>query len=321
MNGINQRRGRSVDLLFAVVLLLAVDVLLFAEAIPQTVILALGVPFLLFLPGYAVVSALFPERPSQEVGRTIDVSIQQQPDWVIRIAMSVVTSAVVLGVVGIALSQISAIRLVPVLLVLNAVILTGIGIAAIRRLRLAPDRRADPLGGGLVSAIGSSLGRSRMQSVTMVVALLLLVGAVAYVGATPSPGESYSEYYLLNENEQGELVAHGFPETVSSDDGQTLYFGIENHERQPMTYSVIVVAQTVGPNGSVIDQERLDRFERDVGPDGREVVEHDVSPTLTGENVRIKYFVFEGGAPQDPDLANADQALHIWFDVETTATI
>lgn len=321
MSETNKRRGRSSDLLFAVVLLLAVDVLLFVEAIPQIVILALGVPFLLVLPGYAVVSALFPERPSREVGRTIDVSIQQQPDWLIRIAMSLVTSAVVLGAVGIALSQISAIRLVPVLLVLNAVILTGIGIAAIRRLRRQPDQRADPFGGGLVSAIGSATGRTRLQSVTMVIALLLLVGAVAYVGTAPSPGESYSEYYLLNENEEDELVAVGFPETVSSGEGQTLYFGIENHERQPMTYSVVVVAQRVGPNGSVIDQERLDRFERDVDPDGRDVVEHDVSPNLTGEDVRIKYFVFEGGAPADPDLSNADQTMHIWFDVENTATL
>ncbi|WP_096388823.1 DUF1616 domain-containing protein [Halopenitus persicus] len=271
-----------------------------------------GVPFLLFLPGYAVVSALFPEQSAERRPRYVHAPVSTAPDWTVRIALSFGLSAVVVSVVGVALSRVATIRLVPVVVTIAAVTLVAVAIAAVRRLQLSPGRRANPVSGRTFR-----VGTSR-QTGAFVLALVLLLGTVAAVGVVQPEGEAYTESYLLTEGENGDLVAEGYPTTFVAGEGHPLYVALENHEHESMSYEVVVLAQAVDSGGSVTSQRQVDRFSVDLDHTDRAVVERTIAPTTPGEGVRLRFLVYKGAAPSDVDAANAadaDQTLQIWIDV------
>jgi uncharacterized membrane protein len=272
-----------------------------------------GVPFLLFFPGYAVVSALFPGASGDHRG-AVHQSVSATPDWTVRIALSIALSAVVVSVIGVALSRIGAIRLDPLVIAIAAVTLVAVAVAAVRRLQLPLERRANPVSGPSVRL--GSIGTSRRMA-TFVLAFVLLLGTVAAVGVVQPAGETYTESYLLTEDENGELVAEGYPTTFVAGEGHPLYVGLENHEHEPMSYEVVVLAQEVDSGGSVTAQRQVDRFSVDLEHTERAVVGRTIAPTTPGEGVRLRFLVYKGTAPSDVEDADleADQTLQIWIDV------
>lgn len=307
------RRGQwTLDLaIVAALAALAVGVLL-APAIAVRIEWLVGVPFLVFLPGYAVIAALFPGRPGGTSRGSIVGSAggNGSPGWAVRVALSLVMSAVVVAVVGVAASATVGIRLAPVAVAIGAVTLLGVAVAAVRRGRLARERRANPLTG---SAFRTFSPGTSIQTASLVLALLVLVGAVAFVGAVPMEGESYTESYLLNEGEDGDLVAEGHPTEFVAGVGHPLYVGLENHEHRTVSYEVVVLAQEVDADGSITDQRQVDRFGVELDHAESDVVEREIAPTTTGEGIRLQFLVYEGTDPANAE--DADQTLQLWIDV------
>lgn len=293
------------DLLLAAVLVVVAGVVLVWTEI-SWVLWALGVPFLLFLPGYAVVSALFPERPEPEADAAAREPWTRTPGWVTRVALSVVTSGIVVALVGLGLARMWALALQPAVLAIAAVALLGLLVAFGRRMSLERTQRASPIASrGPVPSAGSPL-----QNLALVVAVVVLVGSIAFVGAAPSDGEAFTEAYLLTEDADGEYVADDYPTTFVAGEGQPLYLGLENHEHGAVTYEVDVVVQEVNANGSVVAQQRLDRFDVELARGDRAVVERDVAPTITGEGLRLQFRISKSA-----DGTGTDQTLRLWIDV------
>lgn len=290
--------------------LLTLVALLVVDA-PWQVDVALGVPFLLLYPGYALTAALFPEAPRAEP----PVDGRSTPGWAARVAISLGLSAVVVAVTGLLASWTVGVRLGPVVLAVTAVTLLSTTVASARRRSLPPAHRANPLDAAAGPLPGPSPGLSRLQAATGLVAALVLVGAVAYAGAAPGPGQPYSEFYLLSEGGDGSLAASDYPTTFVAGQGHPLHVAIENHERQPVTYEVVVLAQAVRGDGTVLAEEPVDRFEVGLAPGERAVVERRVAPSTPGEGVRLQFLAFEDGAPADPSAERADLSLHLWIDV------
>ena len=269
---------------------------------------AVGVPFLLFVPGYALVSALFPKQPTELPGEPATTAGSNGPNWVVRVILSVVLSAIVVGAIGVLLGQVSAIRLTPVVGAIGAVAVVGVAVAAGRRLRVGPKRRANPFSGRTVEL--PSVG-TKGQTVTLALAVLVFVGTIAFVGAVPSQGESYTESYLLTE--EGELAADEYPSTFVANDGHPLSVGLENNEHRPVSYEVIVVAQDVDADGTVIAQQEVDRFSADLDHGDEVVIDREIAPTMTGEGIRLQFLVYKDTATGN--VEDADQRLQLWVDV------
>jgi len=59
--------------------------------------------------------------------------------------------------------------------------------------------------------------------------MLVAVASVGYAVAVPKEGESFTEFYLLTEGEDGELVADGYPTEFVRGEGQPLVVGVGNN--------------------------------------------------------------------------------------------
>lgn len=300
------RNGWLIDLLGAIALAVMTAGLLVGPGVDGAALWLIGVPFLIFLPGYAVVSAMFPEEPPGAVEGPSD-SPWSSPEWTTRLAVSFVLSGIVVAVVGVALGLVGELRLGPAVGGITAITLLGAEIGIIRRLLRPHDRRANPFGGRSLGALSAG---TTAQNVTLVVAVLALVGAVAFVGATPTDGEAYTESYLLSEDEAGDLVADDYPTTFVAGEGHPLHLGIENNEHRDVTYEVDVVIQETDANGSVTAQQQVDEFVVDLQHGESLVVERTIAPTMTGDGLRLQFHIYKDGAADTPD-----HTLQLWVEV------
>jgi uncharacterized membrane protein len=135
----------------------------------------------------------------------------------------------------------------------------------------------------------------------------------------PPEGEAFTEFYLLTETDDGERVAANYPEEFELGESQPVIVGVGNNEGEPVSYSIVVQLQEV-ENGSnttrVLQRTELDRFSTPPIQDNETWQRtHEISPTMTGENLRVQYLLYRDGAPPTPTGENAYRTLHLWVDV------
>jgi len=172
-------------------------------------------------------------------------------------------------------------------------------------------------------------------NVLLVVSVLLAVGSVAYAVAVPPQGEQFSEFYLLTENDEGELVADGYPTEFVRGESAPVVVGIGNNEYESTEYTVVVELQRVEAVGGgnlsvanatenatteiqVVERERLGELSAQLAHNETWQQSHELSPTLTGENLRVQYLLYRGEPPAEPTRDNAYRSLHLWVDVFET---
>lgn len=278
-------------------------------ATPDPVIWLLGIPFLLLYPGYAAIAALFPERGVKTPPTAIRP--QEPPNGVARLGMAIVLSPVLVAAVGIGLSAFEAIRLVPIVLGLTTVTVGFSLIAILRRAQLPGHLRAGlpALSSQTIGVLSGTTG----QNVFLLLSIVALLGVSIAAVAIPPDGEAHTEVYLLSEDEDGELVANGFPTNMTAGETEQLTIGLENHENERMTYELHTVLQELSGT-EVVRQESLDRFQADIGDGGNVTTQRELTPSLTGE-LRLQVLVYEDGAPDEPHQESADNVLQLWVTV------
>jgi uncharacterized membrane protein len=339
------RPAFPLDLLALVVYVVVAGALLFRPGVYGTpVAVALGLSLLFFAPGYALVSFLFPGATPDDarVDETMLDDATPNDSTVVadeasfarvrehgvgggeRVALGFGVSVALLPVLGIAIA-LSPWTIGPVA-VLFAVggftIAVAIG-GAIRRLRRPADRRFGvPVRAWLGDAretVASGSATDTALSVGLAAAVLLTVAAIGYAVAAPAPSQGYTDVSLLTQNETGKLVAEDYPEEFEQGESRPLVVKLTNHEGQTTDYSVVVELQRVeqASDGSarVLEDNRLATFTPTVASGESWRTTHDVSPAMTGENLRLTYLVFKGDAPEDPTTENAYRRVHVWVTV------
>lgn len=304
---------RTSDLLVVVALAIVVPVAILTLDVPWAIRWALGIPYLLVMPGYALIAAAFPEAPRD---RTARGPATQTPGWAARFGLSLVGSALLVATVAVGLSWTYGIYLVTVLPAISAVTIGASLLAMARRLLLPEARRADPLGEGIFAAGLGGLSHTRFQTVLMVVAVVGLAGAVGYAIAVPPQGDGYSEVYLLEQGSDAQFAGGGEPPTIIAGTEYPLSIAIENHEHESVTYDVLIRAQRFAPDGTVRSQRTLDTADVELAPDTRHVLDRSVSLQATSDaRTRLQVLVFTDGLPENPDAANTTLAVHRWIEV------
>ncbi len=285
-----------------------------------------GLPFVLFLPGYAFVAALFPKagespRPDgHPEGRIRDRGI----DLVERAALSFGMSIALVPLIGLGLELAAQpLSFGPILLSLSSFTLLCTVIAAVRRQRLPPPERfVVPYQRWLNEArttIESSSRRSAVLHIGLALSIVLALSTMTYAIAVPQQGEQFTDFHLLTENEDGELVAGGYPTTFEYNEPQSLYIGIENHEQETSEYTIVIQLQrveTANNESTVTERQELDRFRTTVEQGDTWQENHSVAPTLVGEDLRLTYLLYKDEPPAEPTRENAYRNLHLWIDVE-----
>lgn len=303
--------GRSNRDLWVVVLLtLGAGLALLVPGVPRAIEWAVGIPFLLVLPGYALLAAVFG-------GSVSGPTAARQPDppgWGAKAAMSLVTSAIVLGVLGVTLSTVGMLGLAPAVLTIGTVTLGGVVVARIRRRGVTVDTRPAPSSGESTIQVSSRSGTSGVQRVTLVIAILALVGAVAFAVTTPAQQSSFTEATLYAGPSAGELPDTEETTTLRADEENTVWVDLANHEGAPVDYEIVGQLQRVGSNGTVVEEEQVDRGQVRVEANETVRLERTIDPSMTGETLRLQYLIYKGAAPEDPGTDSADLSVHVWVE-------
>ena len=319
-------RRLPADLAAALLLTLATDVVALAPVISETPVrAALSLPFVLFVPGYVFIAALFPEE-GEGPAVDADPDVEREGiDGIERVALSFGTSIALVPLIGLGLNFTPwGIRLVPILVSLTAFTLVATAVAAQRRWRLPPDERfAVPYREWIASArtelFEPETRTDAALNVVLALSVVLAVSSVGYAIFVPKQGEQFSELFLLTEGEDGELVADDYPTEYQVGESRPLVVGIGNKEGREVSYTLVVELQrvefTANNSTRVLEERELQRFSPTVGANETWMQPHEVQPTLTGERLRLAYLLYVDEAPAEPSVANAYREVHLWVNV------
>lgn len=305
--------------------------------------IALGLVFVLFAPGYALVAALFPEAgPSRRDGtehgtakrngdareRSTDRPAGTALTGLERLALSIGFSIVLVTLCGLGASHTPlGVEAGPIVVALGVGTVLLIGTAAVRRTKLdAEDRFRVPYRewyGGTHSALFEpDTATDVAVNVLVAIAVVSALAAGGYATAASPENERFSAIYLLTEDDDGTLVTDDYPAELESGESRQLVVGIDNNEQRPVTYTLVVAEQRVDTDGdetTITGQNELDRFETQVGSGETWRTRYDLEPTMAGD-VRIVWLLYaDSDVPSDPSLENADYSTQLWMTVSDDA--
>ncbi|SFK64970.1 Uncharacterized membrane protein [Halogranum rubrum] len=299
----------------------------------------IGLPFVLFLPGYAFIAALFPEageEPDENVAIAAEPgeSLSEEEisavesrggiDGLERVALSFGTSIAIVPLIGLILNFTPwGIRTLPIVASVGGFTVIAAAVASSRRQRVpTADRFSVPyrtwIGAGKRELFEPQSKTDGVLNVVLVVSLLLAAGSVGYATTVPKDGESFSELYLLTESDDGERVADNYPTEFTQGESKQLYVGIGNHEHEAVNYTVVTElhrVQVQNNSTEVLEQQELRQFQTRLGANETWQRKHNVTPQLTGERLRLTYLLYKGDAPADPTVNNSYREVHLWVNV------
>ncbi|GGO00938.1 DUF1616 domain-containing protein [Haloarcula pellucida] len=297
------------DLLLVVASVVFAAVVAFSPAGAWTPLaIVVGIPFVVLVPGYALVSAVFPRAGEAAPGATTRTS------WLARLGLSVGGSVVAVAVVGGVLDfTIWGFQRTAVVGGLCLLTLLATAVAWSRRRRVPADVRA-----------GTDFGSVRDRTVAVVtdegtlgIALTVLVlvagvGAVGVVAQEATDAAGVTEFYLLGENDAGELRAGDHPTELTVGDPTTVGVGVG--ARGPDGFDGTVVGRlervTVeNDTVTVTDSEELVRFPVSVAAGESAVTRHTIRPTTAGDALRLTYRLYRS------DAQSPVRQVHVWVRV------
>jgi uncharacterized membrane protein len=215
------------------------------------------------------------------------------------------------------------IRLLPILVSLSGLTLVLTAVAAVRRWALPSEERFRVpyrawLSAGREELFSPASRTDAALNVLLVLSILLAAASVGYAVTVPKEGERFSEFYLLTENEDGELVADNYPTELQQGESGSLIVGIGNQEHDRTEYTVIAELQRVervGNETRVRERSELRRFRPTLGHNETWHRQHEVTPGMTGERLRLQYLLYRGPPPETTNQSTAYREVHLWINV------
>jgi uncharacterized membrane protein len=318
--------------IYAVTGYLVVANLLLLYALPPTAVVPrslVGFPLLFFVPGYVLIAALFPARETTARldGSHTSSSHPTQGDrrglaWRERLALSFGSSVALLPLIGLAISLVGLdYGTATIVSATSFVCVLGLVPAVVYRSREPPSTRFYVPFDGWIATFKNSVFRQNkwtaVVNVTLAVLVVATVIGVGYAMVVPNNAESFTSVSLLTTNDQGELVAANYPDTIN-ESGAELTLELESAEESTTDYTVVAELQRVETSGAsttVIERAVVTRMETQLAPGESWTRQHTVEPELSGEDLRLIYYVYKGETPGEPSTESADDYVAIWVNV------
>ena len=247
--------------------------------------IALGLLFVIFFPGYTLLSSLFPRR--DDLG------------GIERLALSFGISIAVVPLIGLILNYTPwGIRLYPILTSITIFIVVTSAVGWYRQRKL-PE--TDCFNVTFKANLPSWASMSKLDkglSISLILAIVVALGCLGYVVATPKQGEKFSEFYILGAGGK----ADDYPRQVILGDSADIIIGVVNHEYQPTSYRVKITID--GIENSELNVGTLaheQKWEQRVN----------FTPPKAGERQRVGFQLYKDG--EDEPYLN--DPLHLYIDV------
>ena len=271
-------------LIFTIITFVFITVPILNSSVPRTI---LGLFLIIFIPGYALIAALFPKNG--------DLNTLE------RLILSFGSSIVITPILGLILNYTPyGIRLNSSLLVLSSLTVILVFIAYWRRVLTTPINRYKVNFSGFFKSLGTKLSveslTGKISSAILILSILLAISATVYVIFEPKPEvEFFTQFYILG---SGGMLSD-YPINLTSGETGNLTIGIVNHENKQTTYNLVVTSDGIVQTNQVI--------------------------TLNNnQSVQIP-FNFTAGQPgnremvfnlyKSPDDNNSYRNLHLWLNI------
>ena len=292
-----EKKHTPTDIKLVIALVLLTDIFVLIPFLNDSPIrTVLGLPMVLFLPGYALIAALFPGKDDL--------------DGIERIALSFGLSIAVVPLIGLILNYTPwGIRLVPILVFLtNFTILMSI-VAIYRREALGNNAFSVPfreMYESVIAEINEKPGSQLDQILTIVLMISILLSAItlAYVVITPKQGEKFTEFYILGP----ERMADNYKTHLELGESVYVIAGIVNHEYSVVNYSIVI---------------RLNNETIETPPSLNHIaLAHNVTwekpvsfiPGVPGEDMKLEYLLY-----REDNMTEPYRDLHLWINVTEAA--
>ena len=305
----------SRDLVFIVAWLIAAVACIYLPVLNESSLRVIfTLPVILFIPGYALIAALFPEK--------------DEIDLLERIALSFGLSIAVVPLIGLGLNYTPwGIRLDPIVTSLTIFTIAMILIAQYRRGLLDAGVRFEfpfrPIYDGIRDEFIPTAGNTtdRVLSILLLIAIIAAVGTTIFVIAFPKDGEKFTEFYILG----AERMASDYPRMLSPGESYPMYIGIGNHEYRNISYTVEVhslsmVTDETGNQSFIERMDLLDHIENVVSHNETVVFPYNLTIHQPGYN-RIQFLLFNETIPGEriAGMERINQSyrdLHIWVTIQ-----
>jgi len=254
---------------------------------------ALGLPMVLFLPGYALIAALFPKKDDL--------------DGIERVALSFGLSIAVVPLIGLGLNYTPwGIRLLPILISLSFFTIAMCLVAVLRRRALSEAEEFHVQFSAAYLSLKEELSKKpdnrldRVLSIILVLSIIASVVTLAYVVVTPKEGEKFTEFYILGMDG----MADGYPTNFTLGQSGNVIVGVVNHEYRVTNYSMGLLLEN---GSSSVDHERL---YLSLGHNETWEGELSFTPESIGEDMKLQFLLYKEG-----NTTVSYRDLHLWIDV------
>lgn len=243
----------------------------------------LGIPFVLFLPGYSLVSALFPGKKDLE--------------GLERLALSLGLSLALVPLIGLILNYTPfGIRLYPVSLSLYLFMLAMTEVTYLRRADLPPKARFSIDFRSHIPKWSNMESEDKILAAGSVIAVIA-AGLGGYFLGPSHHGEEFTEFYILGEGGKME----DYPTDLIVGEEGKLIVGIKNHEYRTENYRVLLTLE----NNPI---ESIESIKLNHGENWEEPVTFTVQEP--GENMKLQALLYKG------ENTEPYRELHLWITVE-----
>jgi len=209
----------------------------------ETLRIVLGLPFLLFIPGYILIFILFPRKKEYNRIEGLD-----------RIGLSVGFSIALVSLVGLLLNYTPwGIRPEPILFTLFFLI-EILGAIAIYRWKIT-NRDERFIISIETSQIKSNKKIDTILTIILVLSILIASTSIIYVIVAPVTGESFTDFYILPSNHN----VTNYPQDILKGENTSFILGLINHEYTTMNYTIEVwlIEESVIYNESTKEYDTL----------------------------------------------------------------
>ncbi|MEZ5336514.1 MAG: DUF1616 domain-containing protein [Methanolobus sp.] len=224
------KREINLDLLIVIVyVIMAAGFVLIPPLNESSLRTLIGLPMILFIPGYVLTALLFPHKDDL--------------DGVERLGFSFGLSIMIIPLIGYSLNFTPwGIRLVPVMTLLSFFTLAMCILAIIRRSFLPADEKyfinVLEIGG---SVIITSQGSNKKLSILLTILIVASVISVFYIIVVPDEADKFTEFYVKGAG--GTLG--GFPSHLEPGDDIAVTVGIVNHEYATINYTLDILLKMI----------------------------------------------------------------------------
>ena len=249
--------------------------------------IVVGLPVVLFFPGFALLAALFPRKESLN-----DIE---------RVALSFGLSIVVVPLIGLALNYTPwGIRLYPILISLFIFIFTMSVIGWFRNRKLLEEERIalhlNLKFPSLFHLWSSQSLRDKIITVVLAIFVIGAIGTLVYIIRQPRNVEKFTEFYILNDAGKVE----NYPGTIIAGQSAKVILGVINHENEATPYRIEI---TLGGK----NVQRIEPFT--LNAEQKQEQEITITPAETGERQKLEFLLYKDDSPDE------FETLQLWIDV------